>query len=122
MKLYYKPHQQQKKEMEFFNYLIENLPGAVHIHEKYPLPSELLTKTMHTADIISSLQKKSCISDLRKNACLTELKRMPKKIRILKSLKDISVDFTIDVNGKVFYIDQNGLWKFISWPESYARS
>jgi hypothetical protein len=105
MEIYYIPNRQQQKEKEFFNYLIQNVPASVHIRRKYPLPSELLAKSINTADIISSLMQVKCISELKKNNCLKELNRLPKQIRIIKSLEDISVDITIKVKNKIHYIE-----------------
>lgn len=105
LNIYYIPNSKQVKEKQFFDHLINGLPKTFHKKERFNLSEELLYKTLNINEIIKTLHTAKGISELKRNVWITELEKLPENVLILNSIKDISVDFVIELHDNTYFIE-----------------
>ncbi|OMP29694.1 hypothetical protein [Mangrovimonas sp. DI 80] len=95
----------QLKELSFLNWLCNNLDAPEVIKEHFPLNDSLASKTLKPLEIAKKIQKNHFIPLKKKANCIRTLLQLPKEIRLVSSIKGITVDFAIVSNGQVQFIE-----------------
>jgi hypothetical protein len=103
-KIYFKPHAKRNLEKEFFEYLTSG-EEFKHISENYKLSSFYLDHLVDTGELKTAISNNSRIKDLKKRALISGLDSLPNKVRVAKTMKDVSVDFVIEEHGSLTFVE-----------------
>jgi hypothetical protein len=95
----------QAKELEFCEHLCKQFPTAQLRQETHSLPTHLESKTLNSKEIAKKIQVNPHLSDTKKIKCLRELIQLPPEVKVVTSISDITVDFTLNIRAKKYYIE-----------------
>ncbi|WP_417371461.1 hypothetical protein [Gelidibacter japonicus] len=95
----------QQKEITFRRWLLDYFPNSQFREETYYLPNNLVSKTLAPIEIAKRIQKNSELSLQKKANCIRELIQLPKEVKVITSIRQITVDFTIISESKTQHIE-----------------
>ena len=103
-KIYFKPHPKRNLEKEFFKYLTFG-ERYEHISENYSLPPSYIDKLIDTTQLKLAIDRNLQIKSHKKIDLISSLDTLPRKVRVAKSIKEVSVDFVIEENCNITFIE-----------------
>ncbi len=107
MKIFNKTNTKRVDEREFLNKLLDIFPNATHLDTEYSLQECLSDKPLKIDILIKKIDRGEFISNLKKNRCIGELKLLPNEIKVVRNINEISVDFGIEYQNSVYFIEFN---------------
>ncbi|MEK0337316.1 MAG: hypothetical protein QQN41_07775 [Nitrosopumilus sp.] len=107
MRIFNKTNSKRSDEREFLNKLLEIFPDSIHLDTEYTLQECLSKKTLKIDMLLRKIEKSKFISNLKKNRCVEELKLLPNEIKVVRNIKEISVDFVIEFQNTVYFVEFN---------------
>ena len=107
MKIFNKTNTKRVDEREFLNKLLDIFPNATHLDTEYSLQECISDKPLKIDILIKKIDRSGFISNLKKNRCIEELKLLPNEIKVVRNINEISVDFGIEDQNSVYFIEFN---------------
>lgn len=95
----------QAKELEFCEHLCKQFLNAELRQETHYLPNHLESETLKPIEIAKRIKVNPHLSDNKKIKCLRELIQLPPEIKVVTSISNITVDFTIIMRNTKHYIE-----------------
>ena len=95
----------QKQELLFLSCLNNYFPDSEVIKGNYDLPDSMALGTLSTSTIATKIKENQVLSLSKKDKCISELVKLPDEIKIIRTVAEISVDFTILAKEKVHFIE-----------------
>lgn len=105
MDLYFKPHPERKKEIDFFEDLKKELGDVNHINENYKLPDYLINFYLDIPNIIQNLKKENRLSTLKKGRLLAVLSDLPIKVKVAEKISNVTVDFVLKNQNEITFVE-----------------
>jgi len=103
--IYFKEHKNRAREKVFFEFLKKELPDAEHVNLNYPLGDDLFVNFIDIPKIIALLEKDKKLRESRRKQTIEALTVLPDKVRVAKSINDVSVDFAIVSENDIHFIE-----------------
>lgn len=104
--IYHNPHHNNVGESFFAYFLSIKFPNANFVYESYQVDNERLNNSIDTQELIMNLKNDFLLPENAKERCLEILGNCPPYIRVANNPNNISFDFVITEDERVFY------WEF----------
>ena len=105
MIIYNNARTNQEKELAFLNWITNKFPNSKVLKESYILSDSLALSSLNTLSIAKKIQKNQHISIPKKVKCIKELLQLPETIRVVNSITNITVDFTLIDKSEIHFIE-----------------
>lgn len=105
IKIFFEQRSNRQYENLFFDFLSQLFNDFEHINANYVLSENLLKKYIDIPNVISKIQSYNNLSRLKRGKVVNELDKLPDKILVAKNIKDVSVDFVIQYEEKIQFIE-----------------
>lgn len=106
MKLYHSYHKSRKNEHLFLDFLHNSITDLDYTKENYRFRHGQFDSSIELKPVIKSLENDIFLPKKRKQDCINILLGLrQEKVRVFKSVNDISIDFTIEYESELHFIE-----------------